>query len=573
MLKIRNFSRSKRRPAGIWLRLDLRVAVDPFFDGTGLPGAKFFQQAIEIVLEKQHFTVLLEEKTIVDDALQKGTEIVVVAVDVEQTAGLLMNVELAPGEHFKHFVQGANAAGERDETIRQLGHAHLSFEHGLDDLEFGAAGVTDLKIQQRPSDDADHFATGLEAGVGDTSHQPDAAASVDKTNVLFGEALTGISCSGEIAVATAGTGTAEYAEGIDFHGRDCGGRVRGNEDSSSRDQRNGGDRGRSCGRAWTVSAVKEIPFRQLDPAAALLGLAVIIGLLLQLTVRDGISWLAAVYYALPVPLIVAFSLALSIWWKIRKKRCWCLGFLILACFLFVLWCSRNRPSAANTGSAAAEIITVGFWNAARTEHPIEPLVEWLEESNLDILAMVEAPPLSAASEREYRRTFPGWQVRSLRGGRVIFWRGGNDEHTWHQWETLPNRSSVSSSPCRLSVGEGKDIRLVVADVGPNPFYPRGEILDSVLERAGSDASTIVVGDFNTPVESVHFDKWREHFSHGATEGGIGYRETWPWFAPVLCIDHLWFSKDFSVRSARRKNFLCSDHSMVIVEVGFDPNES
>ena len=122
--------------------------------------------------------------------------------------------------------------------------------------------------------------------------------------------------------------------------------------------------------------------------------------------------------------------------------------------------------------------------------------------------------------------------------------------------------------CQLSAGGGKEIRLVIADLGPNPFHPRGDTIDTILKTAGSDPATVVVGDFNTPVESMHFDPWRKRFSHGATEGGISYRETWPWFAPVLCIDHLWFSKDFSVASARRKNFFCSDHSMVIVEVGF-----
>ena len=116
---------------------------------------------------------------------------------------------------------------------------------------------------------------------------------------------------------------------------------------------------------------------------------------------------------------------------------------------------------------------------------------------------------------------------------------------------------------------GKKIRLVIADVGPNPLYPRGDILDSILKMAGSGPATVVVGDFNTPLESGHFDAWRTQFFHGATEGGIGYRETWPWFTPVLCIDHLWFSKDFVVRSARRKNFFCSDHSLVVVEVEID----
>ena len=44
--------------------------------------------------------------------------------------------------------------------------------------------------------------------------------------------------------------------------------------------------------------------KHIDPVVAMLGATVAGGLVLQLTVRDGVPWLAAVYYALPLPLIV-----------------------------------------------------------------------------------------------------------------------------------------------------------------------------------------------------------------------------------------------------------------------------
>ena len=71
---------------------------------------------------------------------------------------------------------------------------------------------------------------------------------------------------------------------------------------------------------------------------------------------------------------------------------------MVAGLVVFLWGARNRPTDGSLSAAGSESMTVGFWNAARTEHPIEPLVEWLGGSDLDVLALVEAPPLSAANE-------------------------------------------------------------------------------------------------------------------------------------------------------------------------------
>jgi hypothetical protein len=42
----------------------------------------------------------------------------------------------------------------------------------------------------------------------------------------------------------------------------------------------------------------------------------------------------------------------------------------------------------------------------------------LGDSDLDALALVEAPPLSAADEKEYRRAFPDWGISSMWSGRI-----------------------------------------------------------------------------------------------------------------------------------------------------------
>jgi hypothetical protein len=87
---------------------------------------------------------------------------------------------------------------------------------------------------------------------------------------------------------------------------------------------------------------------QLDPVVAMLGALVGIGLILQLTVRDGISWLAAVHYALSLPLIVGFRVASGIR-RIFQKNYWLSIYRnTIASLVAHLPGSRNRPIGDNS---------------------------------------------------------------------------------------------------------------------------------------------------------------------------------------------------------------------------------
>lgn len=294
----------------------------------------------------------------------------------------------------------------------------------------------------------------------------------------------------------------------------------------------------------------------------------LVGLALHLTVRDGYRWTAPLFYAMPLPVIFVGLFGGAVWSLHRKKKKLAMALATVALVTVIATHARNSPTQPRDAADGGTTMTIAFWNAARTPHPIASMTNWLAGSEVDVLALVEAPPLSEQQKADYLRSLPGWSVEAFPGGRVVFCRGRLKGPEAAQTRNFPNRSSVVVMECYPEAAKGKAIHLLVADLGPDPFYPRGDIIHSIFEivESGESEASVVLGDFNTPVESVHFDAWREKFRHGATEGGIGYRETWPWFFPVLCIDHLWFTKDFRVRSAERKNFLCSDHSMVVVDV-------
>ena len=75
---------------------------------------------------------------------------------------------------------GAEAAGQRDEAISQLGHERLALVHGADDVELRQAGVPDLAGHQRLGNHPDDLTTSAERGVCQQAHQADGGSAIDQ---------------------------------------------------------------------------------------------------------------------------------------------------------------------------------------------------------------------------------------------------------------------------------------------------------------------------------------------------------------------------------------------------------
>ena len=91
-----------------------------------------------------HRPVPRAEETLFDRVVEVGHQRRVETGDVEQAERLGVQPELRPGRDLDELLERPEAAGQRDETVGEVGHHRLALVHRPDHAQLGDLRVTDL---------------------------------------------------------------------------------------------------------------------------------------------------------------------------------------------------------------------------------------------------------------------------------------------------------------------------------------------------------------------------------------------------------------------------------------------
>ena len=277
-------------------------------------------------------------------------------------------------------------------------------------------------------------------------------------------------------------------------------------------------------------------------------------LFINLVLKDRFYPISILFYACPLILIIGFGIFSSILYL--KKKIIAFSLLSLQIILTVYWFNNyyafaeEMPETKNTSS-------ILLWNVAKKDLiPIDILVETIRKENITNLALVEAEHITDKDFKNLNKQLPKFHFKKLKGNmlfgsinriKTVRYTSEDRSHKFNLIQTY-NNNNVEN--------------ILIVDIYANPFLNRKLPLETTFQYIKNTKTDIIVGDFNTPFESVHFKQYKEKFQsfHVLSNGATA---TWAFGLPLMELDHIWISSKYIPIHLKKKNFLVSDHQLLI----------
>lgn len=304
--------------------------------------------------------------------------------------------------------------------------------------------------------------------------------------------------------------------------------------------------------------------RAAHAAACLLLAGAALAAVVRLTLRDRWPVLSALFYATP-PLVIALAalLASAAAAAARRRP---LALLALLGAAGAAWWGVATGFVHRPPQHCADSVRVMFWNVNRGWLGWDAIAEHIRAADADVVGLVEArfdDPAAgdalAAALPEYAMLDPVFGIMLLSRGECL--------QVVDDW--LPPAGKYRRVSLRVGSSE---FEAWVVDLESNPLGARADTLRRVARKLAyrRDRPVVLMGDFNTPSDSIFFEPLRAQAANAFESAGSGYAATWPIPAPVLTLDQVWTNPLVEPLCTRLDWSWRSDHRAVVVDVGVTP---
>ena len=305
-------------------------------------------------------------------------------------------------------------------------------------------------------------------------------------------------------------------------------------------------------------------------APTLLSLACVAGVLIRFYIKDQVPIIAAYYYATPPPILAAIALSAGGWWLVRRRWTSAISTLLLSTACCVWWTQTawyRHPTTAAPGNAP-HATRVMFWNTAKGALGWTNVATEIRNQSPDIVGLVEAGHATTQMAAFWATQLDGYEFLVTDDGITLLAKG---EITPVARGPLASRGTYLR--CEVLI-DGDHLPVVIADFRGEPFRSRRppmEALEQVVAPLRGQP-VLLMGDFNTPTDSVLLTPLRRDYRNAFETAGDGYAPTWPTIAPVLTIDQMWTGAGLETRRCTAGWSLASDHRWLLAEIATVPQE-
>lgn len=265
--------------------------------------------------------------------------------------------------------------------------------------------------------------------------------------------------------------------------------------------------------------------------AALLWLLIAVGVVLRLTVRDRYYPIGLVYYMTPVPALALYSIVAMLLWPraiktddaaqeaIPPTRRFSLRRFHQLVILVLLGWMIGSEFQSRTTAASPTATKVLFWNVSHVQMGIPRLGTEIRSRGASIVGLVESDRAFRTVAEEWERELSGYEVAHSEFGGLIAVKGRIKAHQYH---SLGYHSYCEQFDLNV---DDADVTVLLVDIASNPRLSRARAILSLKSVAESlaDRAVIIMGDFNTPDDSVWLDTYRPTFQNAFAARGPAMR--------------------------------------------------
>ena len=277
------------------------------------------------------------------------------------------------------------------------------------------------------------------------------------------------------------------------------------------------------------------------------------GIAVRLTLQDRFPIISVFYYATPLPLVLFGSVTMTVVSIVEKRHANLAFWLCLTIPIAIWWLKADWQFSAK--SPSDDDIIVLFANTSHNTSP-RRLIQLIQGSKPDIIGLAET---HTDSKQFWESSVPGYQI--------VF-----EKTTLKLLSKKPMGNGVSFEighgtvlrECPVNVN-GNAILCQIVDFTSNPFISRKPMLDRLTEMGAERThdNLLIMGDFNTPADSIHFEPLRRQHQNLFEATGNGYQPTWPNLFPVLALDQMWINEKLEPISCEHHFLTDSDHLAVV----------
>ncbi|MBJ7880224.1 endonuclease/exonuclease/phosphatase family protein [Gelidibacter salicanalis] len=293
-------------------------------------------------------------------------------------------------------------------------------------------------------------------------------------------------------------------------------------------------------------------FKLIVKACALIAYAFL--LIIHFIVKDHYQLLQVFFYAFPLPILIFTGSTVTLLFY-RTRTYFVLGIcLILA--LVVYWFSTSYNFSNNT-DIPKDASSILFWNAADGwDLPVDVLMESISSMKPDIIGLVEAEYATVEDIDLLSTTFPQYEFRILKGNMLVGVKGRIENVIFKAEERSYHINFIEA---QLRNGR---ISVAITDIFQSPTMDKKKAIETVLQFASQKKTDLIIGDFNTPQESVHFKSFQTEY-RSFHEYGQGFTATWPFGIPLLELDQIFAKKNLTPILLKKFYYPESDHGMLV----------